>query len=146
MRSSHIFYIFALCVEIVTIFEPKVVAISARTRIIWKICKLCKAIFSTHYNIFHPNFGILDDQKIVYNANCPLQDHEIQKHVKKFFQVVRSDFLPPKLTVKPRRQPQLKSPPPQATKGPARAQLSTVLISRATDWSPEGVSLSPARC
>ena len=24
-----------------------------------KICKLCKAIFSTHYNIFQPNFGIL---------------------------------------------------------------------------------------
>ncbi len=24
-----------------------------------KICKLFKAIFSTHYNIFQPNFGIL---------------------------------------------------------------------------------------
>ena len=24
-----------------------------------KICKLCKAIFSAHYNIFQPNFGIL---------------------------------------------------------------------------------------
>ncbi len=24
-----------------------------------KICKLCKAIFSAHYNIFQSNFGIL---------------------------------------------------------------------------------------
>ena len=41
--------------EITTIFEPKVVAISARNT----MSKLCKAIFFTHYNIFQPNFGIL---------------------------------------------------------------------------------------
>ena len=52
LRSLQIFYVFVLRVEIVTIFEPKVVTISARSTIIQKICKLCKTIFSTHYNIF----------------------------------------------------------------------------------------------
>ncbi len=38
----------------------KMVAISARNIIFnEKICKLCKAIFSAHYNIFQPKFGIL---------------------------------------------------------------------------------------
>ncbi len=61
--------------EIATIFEPKVV-----------ICKLCKAIFSTHYNIFQTakfwyfttferffpgiSFFCLD-KKLVDNASCP---------------------------------------------------------------------------
>ena len=53
VRSSQIFSTFVLRVEIFTIFEPKVVAISARNTIIQKICKLCKAIFCTHYNIFN---------------------------------------------------------------------------------------------
>ncbi len=65
------------------ILQSMVVAISARDE---KISKLCKAISSTHYNIFQINFGILVvlkgslrecpfyllDQKLVYNAwNCP---------------------------------------------------------------------------
>ena len=83
LRSSQIFYIFPLRVEIATIFEPKVVTISAPNTIISKIGKLCKAISSIHRNIFQPNFGILLpfngsfreflfvclDKKLVYNAN-----------------------------------------------------------------------------
>ena len=45
--------------EIVTIFEPKVVTIFRTQHNNEKICKFCTAIFSTHYNIFQPNFGIL---------------------------------------------------------------------------------------
>jgi hypothetical protein len=46
MRSLHIFSMFVLRAEIVTIFEPKMVTISARNPNILKICKLRKAIFS----------------------------------------------------------------------------------------------------
>ncbi len=53
---SQIFYIFVLRVEITTIFERKVVTISARNTIMQKICK---AIFSTNYNNFQPNFEIV---------------------------------------------------------------------------------------
>jgi hypothetical protein len=42
-----------------TIFEPKMVTISARNTNILKICKLRKAIFSVFYNISWPNFAIL---------------------------------------------------------------------------------------
>ncbi len=59
LRSLQIFYVFLLRVEIVAIFKPKIVIISASNTIIWKICKLCTAIFSTHYNIFQPNLGML---------------------------------------------------------------------------------------
>jgi hypothetical protein len=50
---------FVLRVEIATIFEPKMVTISARKTNIYKICKLCKAIFSKLYIISQPNFAIL---------------------------------------------------------------------------------------
>ena len=47
-------FLIVLRAQIVTIFEPKVVTISARNTISnEKICKLCKAIFSTQYNIFN---------------------------------------------------------------------------------------------
>jgi hypothetical protein len=59
LRSLHIFSIFVLRAEIVTIFEPKMVTIAARNANILKICKLRKAIFSTFYNISKPNFAIL---------------------------------------------------------------------------------------
>ena len=36
-----------------------VLAISARNTKVYKICKLCKAIFSVFYNISQPNFAIL---------------------------------------------------------------------------------------
>ncbi len=39
-------------VEIATIFELKVVAIATQSTIVYKTCKLYKAIFSTGYNIF----------------------------------------------------------------------------------------------
>jgi hypothetical protein len=52
-------YMFVLRAEIVTIFEPKMVTISARKTNIYKICKLCKAIFSKLYNISQPNFAIV---------------------------------------------------------------------------------------
>ena len=50
---------FVLHAEIVTIFEPKMVTISARNTNIYKICKIRKAIFSVFYNILRPNFAIL---------------------------------------------------------------------------------------
>jgi hypothetical protein len=50
---------FVLRAEIVTIFEPKMVTISARNINILKICKLGKATFSVFYNILQPNFAIL---------------------------------------------------------------------------------------
>ena len=54
------FLIIVLRAGIVTIFEPKVVTISVgQNESCNKICKICKAIFSAHYNIFQPNFGIL---------------------------------------------------------------------------------------
>ena len=59
LRSLHILYMFALRAEIVTIFEPKMVTISVRNANIYKICKLCQAIFSKLYNISQPNCAIL---------------------------------------------------------------------------------------
>ncbi len=71
--------------EIVTIFEPKVVAISARNTVMRKFANFVRLyIFSAHYNIFQPNIRILLrlegsfrefcfyclDQKLVYNGNC----------------------------------------------------------------------------
>jgi hypothetical protein len=56
LRSLHILYIFVLRAEIV---EPKMVTISARNTNIYKICKLCKTIFSKLYNISQPKFAIL---------------------------------------------------------------------------------------
>jgi hypothetical protein len=38
LRSLHILYMFVLRAEIVTIFEPKMVTISARNTNIYKIC------------------------------------------------------------------------------------------------------------
>ncbi len=58
LQSLQIFSLL-LRAEIATIFEPKVVTISARNTIMREICKLCKAIFSADYNFFQPNFGIL---------------------------------------------------------------------------------------
>ena len=46
-------------INIATIFGPNVVAISARNTKLYKICELCKAIFSAFYNISQPNFAIL---------------------------------------------------------------------------------------
>ena len=51
LRSLHIFSIFVLRAEIVTIFGSKMVTISARNTNMLKICKLRKAIFSVFYNI-----------------------------------------------------------------------------------------------
>jgi hypothetical protein len=42
-----------------TAFEPKVVQTSARNTKIYKICEICRAIFSAFYNISGPNFAIL---------------------------------------------------------------------------------------
>jgi hypothetical protein len=51
LRSLHIFSIFVLRAEIVTIFGSKMVTIFTRNTNILKICKLRKAIFSVFYNI-----------------------------------------------------------------------------------------------
>ena len=57
--SLPFFSHFVLRAEIVTIFEPKMVTISARNTNILKICKLRKGIFSAFYNISQPNSAIL---------------------------------------------------------------------------------------
>jgi hypothetical protein len=49
-------YTFVLRAEIATTFGPKMAAISARNTKVYKICKLCKAIF---YNISQPNMFFL---------------------------------------------------------------------------------------
>ena len=46
---------FVLRAEIVTIFGSKMVTISACNTIIYKICKLRKAIFSVFYNVYNFN-------------------------------------------------------------------------------------------
>jgi hypothetical protein len=46
---------FVLRMEIITIFELKMVTISAHNTNIYKICELCKAIFSKLYIILQPN-------------------------------------------------------------------------------------------
>ena len=80
-------YAFVLRAEIATIFDPNhVVAISARNTKVYKICELCKAIFSAFYNMSQPNFAILlilvcsfreytffaKIKKLVYNGSCLL--------------------------------------------------------------------------
>jgi hypothetical protein len=52
LRSLHISYMFVLRAEIVTIFEPKMVTISARNTNIYKICKLCKTIYFPSFTTF----------------------------------------------------------------------------------------------
>ena len=61
---------FVLRAEIVTIFEPKMVTISARNTNILKLCKLRKAIFSVFYNISQPNFTnfIMFFLTVVFNS------------------------------------------------------------------------------
>jgi hypothetical protein len=57
LQSLQTLYTFVLRAEIATIFGPNVVGISARNTKVYKICELCKAIFSPFYNISH--FAIL---------------------------------------------------------------------------------------
>jgi hypothetical protein len=59
---------FVLRTEIVTIFQPKMVTISARNTNIYKICKLCKAIFSNLYIISQPNFAIMFFLAVVFDS------------------------------------------------------------------------------
>jgi hypothetical protein len=54
--ALRILYMFVLRAEIVTIFEPKMVTISACNTNRYKICKLCKAIFSKLYTDFATKF------------------------------------------------------------------------------------------
>ena len=53
LQSLQILYTFVLRAENATIFGPNVVRISARKTKVYKICELCKAIFSSFFNIFH---------------------------------------------------------------------------------------------
>jgi hypothetical protein len=59
LQSSQILYTFVLRAEIATTFGPKMVAISARNTKVYKIYKLCKAIFSAFYDISQPKFASL---------------------------------------------------------------------------------------
>ena len=86
LQSLKILYTLVLRAEIATIFDPNVVAISARNKKVDKICKFCKAIFSAFYNILQPNLAILlilvcyfreytffaKIKKLDYNGNCLL--------------------------------------------------------------------------
>ena len=58
-KSLQIFYMIVLRAEMVTIFQPELVTISARNTTIHKIYKLCIAIFPTLYSISQLNFMIL---------------------------------------------------------------------------------------
>jgi hypothetical protein len=87
LQSLQILYTFVLRAEIAIIFGPNVVGISVRNTKVYKICELCKAMFSAFYNISEPNFAILlilvcsfqeytffaKIKKLVYNGNCLLQ-------------------------------------------------------------------------
>jgi hypothetical protein len=55
MQNLQILYTSVLRVEIATIFSLNVVAITK----VYKICELCKAVFSAFYNTSQPNFAIL---------------------------------------------------------------------------------------
>ena len=62
LQSSQILYTFVYiaCGNCYHIWaENGIVAISARNTKVYKICELCKAIFSAFYNISQPNFAIL---------------------------------------------------------------------------------------
>ena len=86
LHSKLANFLIVLRAEIVTIFEPKVVTISARSTVMRKFANFLRLFFSTHYNSCQPNFGILllskgffrefrsycPHQKFVYNANCPI--------------------------------------------------------------------------
>jgi hypothetical protein len=52
LQSSQILYTFVLRAEIATTFAPKTAAISALNTKVYKICKLCKAFFSSHFTTF----------------------------------------------------------------------------------------------
>jgi hypothetical protein len=52
MQSLQVLYTFVLRAEVATIFGPSVVAISTRNTKVYKICELCKAIFSAFYKHF----------------------------------------------------------------------------------------------
>ena len=52
------FLIIVLHAEIATIFKAESDSNLRTLHNNEKICKLCKVIFSAHYNIFQPNFGI----------------------------------------------------------------------------------------
>jgi hypothetical protein len=60
LRSLHILYMFVLRADIVTIFEPKMVTISARNTNIYKICKRCNLQDYIFQALQHfANFAIL---------------------------------------------------------------------------------------
>ena len=48
-------------------FEPKVVQTSACVTKVYKLCEICRAIFSAFYNISRPNFAILLILLVVYH-------------------------------------------------------------------------------
>jgi hypothetical protein len=93
---------FCIACGIATIFGPNVVAISARNTKVYKICELCKAIFSAFYNISQSNFAILlilvssfreytflpcKIKKLVYNGNCLYCCH--MNRIRKIFITVK---------------------------------------------------------
>ena len=59
LQSSQIFYVFVLRVEIVTIFELKVITISARIIEYRKFANFVRLYFPQITIFFQPNFGIL---------------------------------------------------------------------------------------
>ena len=58
LQSLENLYTFVLRTEIPTTFGLMCAAISVRNTKVYKVCQICKAIFSTFYNISQPNFTI----------------------------------------------------------------------------------------
>jgi hypothetical protein len=52
LQSLQMLYTFALRAEILTTFGPKMVGISGRNTEVYKICKLCNAIYFPHFTTF----------------------------------------------------------------------------------------------
>ncbi len=77
LRSSQIFYTFVSRVEIVTIFERKVVTTSARNTIIMRKFANFVRLYFPHIT-FPTKFSTNVLSRNFYNANCPFLSHFIR--------------------------------------------------------------------
>ena len=59
LQISQLLYTFVLRAEVCITFGSKVLQTSARNTKVYRIHKICRAIFSAFYNISRPNFAIL---------------------------------------------------------------------------------------
>ena len=93
LQISQIFYTIVLRVEIATIFQPKVVAISAHNTIMRKFANFVRLYFPqlqhfstkfwdfTTFKRFFPEISSLLSRsklKLIYNGNCPLESRILE--------------------------------------------------------------------